>query len=402
MSTQSFHLRDAMNASDRELTQWLTKLPHPSARGWAYNPFPLFRALQLENHSLFFKWLEWGCSLNSPDPFRNPLARKVDSETHTITALFKKFPEVLALVANYDARSFEISLETLVKEYPQGLNNVDLVKLILKSDVDNVLLSDMAMSAIVHGGFSPNAFLKANNGSLRPIEDWANSYTQTWDWRNSDRAAGVTLDERKICERINHIPADLLKAVDVAAFIDMGMIVAAHDLKQQLIFNGTDDGITTIRKNSFSWAQIAQTLSHNLPTSQWRYNDQKLFAFTEKQWCEVFDTVFEDILDVRAFDRNKQTVFHFLHLCPALPIDVRIHIARKAWETKPSLLTTVDKKVKKSFIQLTEGTACPLRSAIDGWEISAKLNNILEHQTTKQTKQKIQDEPEEPVRRRRM
>lgn len=402
MSTQSFHLRDAMNASDRELTQWLTKLPHPSAKDWTRYPFPLFRALQLENHGLFFKWLEWGCSLNSPDPFRNPLARTVETETHTITALFKKFPEVLALVANYDERGFEIALETVVKEHPEGLNNIDLVKLILKSGVGQVVLSDLAMAAIVHGGFSPNALLKATQGDFCPMQDWVGSYTDTWEWRNSDRVSGVILEERKICDRINHIPSDALKTVDVSAFIDMGMVVAAHDLKQQLVFNDIHDGIITSRKNSFSWAQIAKTLSYNLPASQWRYSDQKIFNFNDKQWCDIFDSVFEDILDIRAFDKNKQNVFHFLHLCPALPIDVRIHIARKAWEAKPGLLTLADKKLKKSFMELTEGTTSPLRSAIDGWESSAKLNNILEHQTTKETIKKIKEEPEEPVRRRRM
>lgn len=402
MSTHSFHLRDAMNASDRELTQWLSKLPDPSAKSWGYNPFPLFRALQLENPALFFKWLEWGCNLNAPDPFRNPLARRVESETHTITALFKKFPEVLSLLATYDARSFEMALETVAKEHPEGLNQVDVVKLILKSGVDDAVFSDLAMASIVHGGFSPNALLKAAGGEFCPIQDWVGSYTQTWEWRNSDRVGGVTMEERKICDRINHIPADLLKKVDVSALIDMGMIVAAHDLKQQLLFNGVEDGVATVRKNSFSWSQIAQTLSHNLPRSQWRYNEQKLFDFTDTQWCEVFDSVFEDILDVRAFDKNKQNVFHFLYLCPSLSLDVRVHIARKAWETKPALLHMADKKLKKSFMELTEGSVCSLRSAIDGWESSAKLNNILEHQTTKQTTQKIQDEPEEPVRRRRM
>lgn len=402
MTTHSFHLRDAMNASDRELTQWLTKLPDPSAKSWGYTPFPLFRALQLENHALFFKWLEWGCSLNAPDPFRNPLARRVECETHTATALFKKFPEVLSLLATYDERSFEQALEHVVKENPEGLNNIDVVKLILKSGVDDVMFSDLAMAAIVHGGFSPNALLKAANGELCPIPDWVNSYTQTWEWRNSDRVGGVTMEERKICDRINQIPADVLKKVDVSAFIDMGMIVAAHDLKQHVIFNDSPESIITHRKNAFSWLQIAQTLSYNLPASQWRYSDQKRFDFTDKQWCDLFDSVFEDILDVRAFDKHKQTVFHFLYQCPALPVDVRIHIARKAWESKPGLLTVSDKRLKKSFMELTEGTTCPVRNAIDGWESSAKLNNILEHQTTKQTIQKIQDEPEEPVRRRRM
>ena len=402
MSTQSFHLRDAMNASDRELTQWLTKLPDPSAKNWGHNPFPLFRALQLENPALFYKWLKWGCRLNAPDPFRNPLARTVDAETHTSTALFKKFPEVLSLLAHYDERGFEQALEHVVLEHPQGLNNIDLVTLVLKSGVGEIAFSDLAMAAIVHGGFSPNALLKAAHGELCPIQDWVGSYTNTWDSRTSDKLTGVMLEERKICDRINQIPADLLKKVDVAAFIDMGMIVAAHDLKQHLVFNDIHDGIITHRKNSFSWAQIAKTLSYNLPASQWRYSDQKMFTFTSQQWCDLFDSVFEDILDVRAFDKNKQTVFHFLHLCPALPLDVRVHIARKAWEAKPGLLTIVDKKLKKSFMDLTEGTTCPLRNTIDGWESSAKLNNILEHQTTKQTTQKIKEEPEEPVRRRRM
>lgn len=401
MSKSSFHLRDALNASEQQLTQWLTKLPDPSAKAWSHTPFPLFRALQLDNKDLFYKWLEWGCRLSAPNPFRNPLARRVDVEEQTITTLFKKFPEVLEYVAKYDPMAFEASLDTLVQEYPQGLNNVGLPKLIHQSGVDLTALSDMAMASLVYGGFSPNDLLKSTNGRLEPISQWVSSYTNTPEWAWGDEVRGVVQEEYKICERINQLPSGLLTAVDVSALVDMGMIVAAHDLKQHLIFNDIHDGLTVDRKKIFSWSRVAKTLSFSLPRSQNYYGVQRAFHFSDAQWKDLFDCVFEDILDIRAVDKNKQNVFHFLHLC-TLPAEVKIHIARKAWEAKPSLLTMVDRKLKKSFMELTQNIMSELRQAVDGWESTAKINNILEHQTTKDTQQKIAEEPEEPVRRRRM
>ena len=401
MSTSSFHLRDVLNASERDLTQWLNKLPDPSAKAWSHTPFPLFRALQLDNKELFFKWLEWGCRLTAPDPFRNPLARRVEAEERTITALFKKFPEVLSYIAKIDPIAFEMSLETLAMEHPKGLNEIDLPKIIHQSGVDLATLSDMAMAALVYGGFSPNALLQSSNGRLEPIAQWASSYTKTPEWAWGDEVRGVAQEEYKICERINQLPSGLLTAVDVSCLVDMGMIVAAHDLKQHLIFNNAHDGLTVDRKKMFSWNRLANTLSYNLPISERYYGNDRKFSFTDTQWKELFDCVFEDILDLRQVDKNKQNVFHFLHVCK-LPIEVKIHIARKAWETKPALVHMADRKLKKSFMDLTQEHGGELRQAVDGWESNAKLNNFLEHQTTKDTQKKITEEPEEPVRRRRM
>lgn len=400
MSKEPFHPRDAMNASEAQLTQWVSKLPHPNAKEWRQWPFPLFRALQLQNPVLFGKWLDWGCSLTAATPFRNVLKRMAELEERTITALMKKDPDVLHYIAQRGNRlEMEICLEVLSKEYPQGFDQISLAPLLHKSGCDDSMFSDMAMSGIVHGGFNPNDLLVAVKGELRPSKRWALSYTDYAEWRWREGTCGITQTEHKIYDRINHLETGVIKGVDVTPLLEMGMLVAAYAFKQHLVVNDTVEQLQVERKN-LSWQRMADTLAYNLPHGRQMYSSAaQRFTFTSSQWIEMFDSLFEDVLDIRMVDNDKHTVFNFLHRCPQLPEEVRLHIAKKAWDTKPALVHLKGRRSQKSFLELTEKTTCAVRQQVESWALLAKFDNTLRHQTNKNTTEKYKGDVVAPRRR---
>lgn len=408
MTASSFHLADAMTASAKDLNRWLTHLPDPKAKGWGSRPYPLFRALQLEDPELFCKWLEWGCSLFVSQPFRPEVESRYSNgmESSTIVVLMERNNEVLGYLAKHDPQLCVRALEQLMKEEPKLLNNTDCIKLIsslhLPYQDQKQLVSALTLCALARGGADGNALLAFNKGELLPEKGWVSDYMPM----GFSYTPGLFKDEVAAYGRINQLDTGLLTAVDVTPLVKLGAVVAAFALKEHLVVNDCVDNLVANRKD-FSWQNIRQTLNMSLPVqrSSWVSSNPQ-FKFSAAQWIEIFDSLCEDIIDLRHIDKNKENVFHFL--CHVnLPIEVKIHLGTKAWESRPELLHLADDKrgLQKSFVQLTEhanGDLATLRDTLLALESKAKMDNVLVHQTKKETAAKLKEEPTDAPRRRRM
>lgn len=389
---------DALQASEKQLRDWVKKPADNTIGGWQHSPYPLVRCAALDLPDLFLQWMNWGCSLTTSSSFQN-------TSLPFCVKIFDTNPDFFALVVKHKPDILPDLLDLLSQNtiaYPQTRKE-KWGTIIASSGLDQQtkqdLLSVMIRNAVIYQG-DIKELLALNNGVCTNC---------TLHWQHficPDGTAAISApqymkEDAAIAQRINMLPDGVLKEIDVAPFIKRGLLLTTSAIVEHMLFNDTIDGLSNSAPNT-DWPLISWVLNHATKNYGGYYNiTAPKVKKTDPDWIELFDNLFEHAIDIRSVDKRytKNNVFHFIDQVKHLPDAVRSHLATKAWKANANLVTAKNRH-GKSFMSLTEDHPCAARIAVNNLILNNTLSNHLKHQSGKAAKEKISAAA--PVKRRRM
>lgn len=375
------------NASAQELEREL-KNPCGGDRGhWRHSPHPLYRAAQLGRADLMEKWMKWGCSLRglhggSYISYRTQDGTKSDSyDTRPIVSvLFNMNSNLITLLGDYNPHLLEDVLHDVVRYDSKQLHNTDLFRGLTQMRTQKIdtteLVSNMIVVAIGAGHGPLKQLLEFNNGVIAPSESWKSQFSLN----------GYSIDIRRFKDseaykRVNALPSDVISCVDATVLLEMGLPVTIHSLKMHLELMERSDQFVVRRKKT-NWDTLRAAFQ-----TEW-----KSWSFKDDEWMAIFDSLLENVVDIRSTGRyTRSTIFSFIRHV-SLPEHVLSMLAVRAWEASPQLMhLPLEKSIgikpqKQSFIEMTEhcrGALENIRSTLMSLESHDRLQRVMDTQTKK-------------------
>lgn len=371
------------NASAHELEQWSKKPKTGEIRHWRHSPHPLYRAAELGRIDLMQKWVDWGCSMRGTHgTYLNPMGDPCDTRS-IVAILFEKNSNLITLVGDHSPHLLEDILKDVIHYDLKQLDRSDLFRGLTQMRTQKIdtteLVSDMIVASIATGFGPLQRLLEFNAGVIAPSSNWKykfNSIGSGWSSRQ--------VKDSEAYKRVNALPSEVISSVDATAFLELGLAVTIYSLKMHLEIMDRSTKFVVSRKKT-NWEKL-QSSFHN----EWRP-----WSFTEDAWTDVFESLLDNVVDVRSTGSglSRSTVFSFIRSV-SLPENVLTLLAVRAWEASPHLMhLPVEKtigvnasKKTRSFIEATErssGALLNIRSTLMSLESHDRLKRVVQTQTKK-------------------
>lgn len=376
------------NATVRELELELKNPCGGDRQHWRHSPHPLYRAAELGRADLVEKWIQWGCSLRGLHGgsyvsyhTRADGTRLDPCDTRPIVSiLFQMNKNLITLLGDQNPHLLEDVFHDVVRYDSKQLHNNDVFRGLTQMRTHKIdttqLVSNMIVVAMGAGHGPLKQFLEFNNGVITPSDNWKSQFSES-----GYSLAPGRFKDADAYKRVNALPSEIISCVDATVLLEMGLAVTIYSLKMHLELMERSDQFVVRRKKT-NWDTLRAAFQ-----TEW-----KSWSFKDEEWMAIFDSLLENVVDIRSTGRfPRSTIFSFI-LHTSLPKSVLTTLAVRAWEASPQLMhLPLEKSVgakpeRKSFIEITEhytGALENIRSTLLSLESHNRLQQVMHTQTKK-------------------
>lgn len=360
------------SATPSQLRAWLTTPPSSEvASAWRRSPWPLKRAVELEDRALFRDWCEWGCS--SSGGFMR--LAKTSSLVEVLSHEARR--RCLQWVLEDQPRDFSVLLGQLrANSQASVFHELDWPRILASPHLDDRTARRLATEALfgIEGAIPPVAALSRTGGKL--VKDYELPdivYSPTSRLTSPRSGWSFTFDpksDRAIATRIQSLPDHTPLEFSPGQLASLGAFFAALALLDRLeagtLNVPTKRGMCRNYETLFNGWNAAATPGKGVsqPSEIWVEQAVRLLAH----------------LDFRSADTNKSTPLHVAHLSH-WPKDANIQLLQQIVELRPAALSQKNKKGEVP----NQSSALPivLREWLDSYERRRQLDQTLRHQVAR-------------------
>lgn len=324
------------SASPSQLRAWLVAPPSAAvAAAWRRSPWPLKRAVELEDRALFRDWCEWGCfpaasftRLSQSRPLLEVLSH--EARRRCLQWIMEDQPSQFSILLGQLRSSSQTSV----------LHELDWSRILATPALDDRTARRLATEALlgVEGAIPPAAALSRTGGKL--VKDYELSDVLIYDGaatypfgRDKSSCSLNAKCDQAIAARIRALPDHTPLAFSPGQLAAMGAFFAALALSDRQAAGTLDlptkRGVCRSYRTLFnSWnGAAAPGKGVSQSSDEWVSQAKRLL----------------DLLDIRSTDTNKSTPLHVAHL-PNWPKEANMQLVEWLVELRPAALSQKNKK----------------------------------------------------------
>jgi hypothetical protein len=364
------------------------------ASSWRQSPWPLKRAVELEDRALFKAWCEWGCS-----PCGG-FIRLTQSRPLVEVLSHEARRRCLQWVLEDQPRAFSVLLDQLrASAQTAVLHELDWQRILASPHLDDRTARRLASEALLgaEGAIPPAAALSRTGGKL--VKDYELNevvykykHPGLFIFISSRSDWSPTFDPKSdhaIATRIQSLPHHTPLELSPGQLAALGTFFAPLALIARLdaatLNIPTKRGMCRNYETLFNgWnAAAAPGSGVSQPSETWVAQADRLLGH----------------LDFRSTDTNKSTPLHVAHLSN-WPTEANIQLLERLVELRPAALSQKNKKGEVP----SQSSALPvvLRQWLDSYARRRHLGQTLRHQVapTAAIKEALSNKPSAPTPRR--